>query len=304
MSNRLIAQDHRTFLWGASGDGGGEVWLGRNEKSPLAAKDICEWLVSLPSKFPPGSIFVMFAAGYDWTQLFRNMPYDKAWELWSGLPWSEKDMPTGAMSNRRRLMLWGNYGFRLYPSKYLEIAKFRDPNKIKDEKGKYNFESKIKIYDSFGFFQSAFIKAATGFGGDFLQPGELEILESGKSRRGEFTEIPFEEIRNYTRVELRMLARMMTRMRLALKDLDLQLTAWHGAGCIAEAMMKKDRVAEYYPEMPGEMDLDDLSDPLALSLRAYIGGRMEMIKQGTYIFKFWNYDISSAHPHTLRNCLT
>jgi hypothetical protein len=65
-------------------------------------------------------------------------------------------------------------------------------------------------------------------------------------------------------------------------------------------MMTKDRVTHYYPEMPDEIDFDNLSDPFASSFRAYFGGRVEMIKQGTHRPQFWNYDISSAYPHILR----
>jgi hypothetical protein len=267
---------------------------------PLTAKAICTWLVSLPQKFP-NAIFVMFAASYDWTQIFRDMPYEKAWELWNGLPWEEHTTPTGLRSNPRRLVLWGGFGLRFYPGKYLEIAKFRDPEKIKNDKGKFDFESQIKIYDTFGFFQSSFLKAASGFGGHFLQADERDILESGKARRVDFANVPFDEIKRYTRVELRVTARMMTHMRDALKGYDLALRNWHGAGCIAQAMMKADRITDYYPEISAEIDVDDFAEPLAWALRAYFGGRVEMIKQGVHRPKFWNYDISSAYPHIMRH---
>jgi hypothetical protein len=296
---RLIAQDHRTFLWGASGDDGRAVWLGDGRKLPLAGKNICAWLVSLSLQFP-GAIFIMFAAGYDWTQIFRDMPYEKAWEIQNGLPWSEQENSTGKMSNRRRWVLWGQFGLRFYPGKYLEIATFRNRDKIKNAEGKFDIEAKIKIYDTFGFFQSSFLKAATGFGGDFLQQAEREILEDGKSRRGAFVEVPFAEIQRYTLVELRVLARMITRLRSGLKELELTLRDWHGAGCIAQAMMTKDRVVDYYPEFTENVNIDDFSSPLAWGLRGFFGGRIELMKQGVYDAKFWNYDISSAYPHVQR----
>ena len=299
----LTAQDHRTFLWGASGDGGDVHWLGGNDKTPLAAKSILEWLVSLPKKFP-GAIFVMFAAGYDWTQIFRDMDYENAWELWNGLPWSEHDNPTGMRPNRRRVVLWREFGLRLYPGKYLEVGKFKDPNQIRDSKGNFNFESKIKIFDTFGFFQSSFLKAARGFGGSFLSSEENEILEDGKKRRGEFSQTQLSTIMRYTHVELRVLARMMARMREGLKDLDLKLTSWHGAGCIAETVMKKDQITNFYPEISSQSDVNDFSDPMAWALRAYFGGRVEMIKQGVHSRHFLNYDISSAYPHILRQLPT
>jgi hypothetical protein len=297
---QLVAQDHRTFLWGASGDNGRADWLGDVQKRPLEGKVICAWLVSLSLKFP-GATFVMFAAGYDWTQIFRDMPYEKAWELQSGLPWSEHDNSTGMMSNRRRWVLWGQFGVRLYPGKYLELATFRDRDKIKTTEGKFDIEAKIKIYDTFGFFQSSFLKAATGFGDGFLRPGEREILEDGKSRRGIFIEVPFLDIQRYTLVELRVLARMMTRLRSGLTELELVLKDWHGAGCIAQAMMIKDRVVDYYPEFTNDVNIDDLTLPFAWGFRGFFGGRVEMIKQGVCGATFWNYDVSSAYPHVQRH---
>jgi hypothetical protein len=137
-------------------------------------------------------------------------------------------------------------------------------------------------------------------GGDFLTPEQSEVLKSGKTRRGEFTNVPLANIMSYTQVELQVLARMMIKMREGLKGLDLKLRDWHGAGCIAQAMMAKDRVAEFYPEVSAEVSVDNLSEPLAWALRAYFGGRVEMIKQGVHKPQFWNYDISSAYPHILR----
>lgn len=298
-NRRLTAQDHRTFLWGASADGGDVDWLGGSNKTPLASKAILDWLVSLPKKFP-GAIFAMFAAGYDWTQLFRDMPYERAWELWNGLLWEEHDNPTGEKPKGRRWVLWGEFALCLYPGKYVKIGKLKDPARIRDNKGRLNLAARIKIFDTFGFFQASFVKAAMGFGGNFLSSEELEILTDGKSRRTDFARMPLPEIMRYTRVELRVLARMMTKMREGLKDLDLKLANWHGAGCIAQAMMIKDQVANYYPENSANEDVDDFSDPLAWALRAYFGGRVEMIKQGVHKQQFWNCDISSAYPHILR----
>ena len=295
----LSCQDHRTFLWGACGDGGNPVWLDEQDKRSLSSTAICNWLVSLSAKFPH-AIFVMFAAGYDWTQIFRDMSYEKAWELWNGLPWSERDTPTGMKPNRRRVVFWHEFGLRLYPGKYLEILKFRDPNNIKSAKGEFDFESKIKIYDTFGFFQSSFLKAARGFGGEILRQDEDEILESGKSRRNEFAKLPLGEIMRYTAVELRVLARMMTKLREGLKASELVLKDWHGAGCIAQIMIRNNGITEFYPDLSATIDVNDLADPLAWALRAYFGGRVEMIKQGAHNPKFWNYDISSAYPHILR----
>src|SRR5205085_682853 len=78
------------------------------------------------------------------------------------------------------------------------------------------------------------------------------------------------------------------------------LYSWHGAGCIAQAMMNDDQVRRFYPEYKGQFDSEDMVDPRSWSLRAYFGGRVEMIKQGVQTPKFWNYDISSAYPHILR----
>ncbi|MGH7978406.1 MAG: hypothetical protein ACREE6_03465 [Limisphaerales bacterium] len=294
----LKIQNHRTFLWGASGEDGLVDWLGVG-KAALSGRQICAWLVSLRKKFP-GAIFVMFAAGYDWTQIFRDLDYEKAWELWNALPWSEHDQPTGQIPNRQRFVLWHEFALRLYPGKYVEIAQLRDRNTIRDKKGKLDFVSRIKLFDTFGFFQSSFLKAAKGFGGDLLTADELNILEDGKSRRREFNERPLAEIINYTSVELRVLGRMMTSLRNGLKASDLKLRDWHGAGCIAQAMMNKDRVHEFYPEPGGVFDLEDLDDPRAWGFRAYFGGRVEMMKQGVHEQKFFNYDISSSYPHILR----
>ncbi len=65
---------------------------------------------------------------------------------------------------------------RLYPGKYLEIAKFRDRNRLRKANREFDFSTKIKCYDIFGFFASSFLKTAQGVRSNCLAHHELNII--------------------------------------------------------------------------------------------------------------------------------
>ncbi len=63
-----------------------EYWLGDENRTPLTAIEIFEWLTSLPDKYnvengyKHGVVFTSFAFNYDNTQILKGLPFEKAYE--------------------------------------------------------------------------------------------------------------------------------------------------------------------------------------------------------------------------------
>ena len=307
-----IAQPHRTFLWGARREGQTE-WLTNGDDAglsgdcePLSSEQILDWLCSLPSKFGDAK-FVMFAMNYDVMQALLDLPFKKAWEIQKQIPFKERDDPTGLRPSLSRKVFWKDFAICYLKNKYIEIGKLRDPARPSkyDKNGRhigndYLPGHLIKIDDSFGFFQCSFVKALEGMNkidpasGKHMicTPEEFEKIKADKARRGNFESAALRKIKEYTTLELLALSRMMEKLREGINALDLPVKSWHGAGVIAKALMKKYKVVEHYPEQV----VRDLAPHQKAALHAFFGGRIELIQQGVYKNKIWNYDISSAYP--------
>jgi hypothetical protein len=167
---------------------------------------------------------------------------------------------------------------------------------------------RIEIFDVVGFFQSSLLKAIKTFPG-LVTPEELEILKRGKADRGHVTK---ENVRDkmpglklYTANELKVTAKMMELVRITLETAvpgrPIKLKKWWGAGAIAQALL------EDYLGKGGRAKLGDIKTPLGSqdedsrrplewALRAYFGGRGELLKQGRTSGTLYLYDIASAYP--------
>jgi hypothetical protein len=295
-------QKQRTVLWGAASSDAGPLWLcpaqqGRAENPYCASEEILDWLVGLPAFFGP-AIFVWFGSSYDATQIFADLPYEKAWELQHGKPYpkdgDEMDVSNGGNSNR--FVLWGKFALCYLKQKFLTICLLRDRNNPRNSKtGKFEFLAQITIFDVFGFFQCSFIEAAKSIPGA-MSHAQAEIIESGKKLRGDFTIYDLRMIQKYTKCELIVMAQMMTALRETLLKLDLPITRWQGAGSIAGALLKRQGAKEHFRKP----DAVELTDPQTWAHHAFFGGRIELLKQGAQNGGLWNYDIRSAYPHHMR----
>jgi hypothetical protein len=167
---------------------------------------------------------------------------------------------------------------------------------------------RVEIFDVVGFFQSSLLKAIETFPG-LVTPEELEILKRGKADRGHVTK---ENVRDkmpglklYTANELKVTAKMMELVRITLETAvpgrPIKLKKWWGAGAIAQALLK-DYLGEDARAKLGDIKTslgsqeEDLRRALEWGLRAYFGGRGELLMQGLIWVTLHLYDIASAYP--------
>jgi DNA polymerase type B, organellar and viral len=297
---------HATYLWGASADGGEPIWLKdpatkSNDKRPLGARQIIDWLLSLPEQFalrdPRGAVFVMFTFSYDVTKILEELPYKTAWEICKG-----KTFPDDKGVSRdigRSPVLWKDYAISYCKGKFFRLSRLRDPDKpfTADKKGKriIDASAKITIYDTFGFFQSSFSAVADSMvNNGRAAKNEAELISAMKAKRSKFASETIEEIQAYTATELRLLARQLMELREGFKSMNLRLSGWHGAGAAASALVKRERFRDHYGD---DIAALDISPQQEAAHHAYFGGRIELLKQG-YLEKggLHVYDIASAYP--------
>ena len=150
---------HDTYLWGAASDDGRPPCLadgGRDAAASISglssAIEILDWLLSLPEQFGP-AIFIMFSFGYDFTQILKHLPYEKAWEI------EKRETYPDQNGKRKRIahspVLWKGYAISYVKGKSLDVWRLADPDKPYRGK-KLHTSAHIRIYDVFGFFQSSF----------------------------------------------------------------------------------------------------------------------------------------------------
>jgi hypothetical protein len=287
------------------------------DESGLSSARIFEWLLSQPRQFadrdPHGlqPIFAAFGASYDQAQILADLPNSRVGEFHTRKKWwlRERGLPDEA--RQQSIVLWGDYAVSGKPRKNIVLYKLRNPDRwwklIKGHKVP-DYVERIEIFDVVGFSQSSLLKAIETFPG-VVTPGELEVLKRGKADRGHVTKENVRDImpglKLYTANELKATARMMelvrTTLETAIPGRPIKLNKWWGAGAVAQALLK-DYLGKDARAKLGDIKTSlgsqekEVRRPLEWGLRAYFGGRGELLQQGRTSDPLHLYDIASAYP--------
>ncbi len=125
-------------------------------------------------------------------------------------------------------------------------------------------------------------------------------IQSARARQGvssyDFSNLLFEQIKKYCALELEALSKALTVLRDGFDKMDgIRLKAWTGSGAAAGAFIKKLELKDehYSPDIAS----NDLSSQQVRAHHAYVGGRIELLKQGyARNRELFVYDIASAYP--------
>ena len=244
------------------------------DKRPLDAVEILDWLLSLPEQFGP-AVFVMFSFGYDITQILKHLPYEKAWEIEKRETYPDRNGKTRRIAHSP--VLWKGYAISYVKGKSFDVWRLADPEKPYRGK-KLHTSAHIRIYDVFGFFQSSFsavVKSMVDSGRATKE--EADFIAAMKDRRDQFANEEIEQIKAYTTLELRLLARMMGDLRTGFEEIGLHLRHWHGAGAAASALIESQKLKMHYGR---DIAASNISPQQTAAHHAYYGGRIELLKQG------------------------
>lgn len=269
-SIRIGKQDQEYVMLCAS-NGTKDYSLVKQGNKPLSGTQFLDFLCEVV-KDNPRSIYVGFAFQYDVDMILKTIiNYEQGKALWDG----EKAVIKGPE--------W-NYHLSLIAKKRFNVQRF-------PKKGLTKPESSFVIYDTFGFYQSSFVKALEdNLGKDYEG---LKLIAEGKALRNSFAENDLEFMEKYCKLECRALVDLMRFLRDALETAGIEITNWYGAGAVAAALMKREGVKQHIVPIEDPAVLDSCK-------RAFFGGRIELFKMGHHEGPIYNYDINSAYPNAAR----
>lgn len=230
----------------------------------LGTAEALEFLLDTPA----GSHNVWFGGGLDWNCILRDLPLHGAFGSYEAL-------------HRTGHTVWEGYRIRYKPKKLFAVSR--------GVPGSSTYKSFV-LTDTLGFFQCSFEKAC---GGDSGHEGWLgcvpPIIARGKQEREHFDRWTLADIRAYNQAELEAHVTIMRRLRDALGEAGLVPHRYDGAGSVAAALMRREKINEYYAPWPVMMD--EAVAGAAHFGRIDVGGIGEFLGSG--------FDLNSAYPAAL-----
>lgn len=230
----------------------------------------------------PEATFGGFYLGYDFAQIFKTVPENRARYLWD----------QAYIDKRKRNGNSGN------PTPFpVEIDDWEvDALAFKRVKIRPIGESHwMYINDTGPFFQCSFLKAIDPENSPepVVTPEEYAEIKRGKEHR-DVAELD-DDMRYYNRLENRVWSRLMSQRALGMKSIGIKLDRAHyyGPGAAADAWLKN-------IDMPASKDIQ--VNPTfnmkywAAGLASYFGGWFEIFVHGIVPGISWEYDINSAYP--------
>jgi hypothetical protein len=145
----------------------------------------------------------------------------------------------------------------------------------------------VTLFDIHSFFDSGYADAL-----DSWQIGTEEqraAIHTGKANRADFIWLDIKAIREYFRLELRLMPPLCDRLRDVFADAGYVPRSWHGPGALARMALHRHGVYSAMAESPYAVSVAARS--------AFAGGRFELKYAGHFKGRIWNYDIHSAYPY-------
>ena len=271
---------HDTYLWGAAADDG-------RPPSWLMAAETTASTSDLSTQFRSWTGFSACRTNsvQPCLSCFRSATTSRKFSSTfhmrrRGKSKSARPIPTGTEQRRRIAhspVLWKGYAISYVKGKSFDVWRLADPEKPYRGK-KLHTSAHIRIYDVFGFFQSSFsavVKSMVDSGRATKE--EADFIAEMKDRRDQFANEDIEQIKAYTTLELRLLARMMGDLRTGFEETGLHLRHWHGAGAAASALIESQKLKMHYGR---DIAASNISPQQTAAHHAYYGGRIELLKQG------------------------
>jgi hypothetical protein len=234
-----------------------------NDTAPnhgLHTVDMLDFLLSIPRH--KSDLIIAFAFTYDTTKILQDLPYRNLWQFAS-----------------EGMTEWNGYRITGLPRKFFQV-----------ERG----DHRVKIWDTFSYWQMAFAKALRSSMGLFNERlrNVIGTIERMKAERANFDVISDAEILEYCYSECECLSVLYRDFLRHCDTMQLKPNRHSGPGAMAEAFFRKIQLKEYMPLVSGDY-LAGL--PLEIATRSYYGGRFETRALGC-IGDVIEYDLQSAYP--------
>jgi hypothetical protein len=182
-------------------------------------------------------------------------------------------------------VIWRGWRFDHIPRKFFTLERIGPDHKV--------IGKRFKIEDTFGFFNTSFLKALKqwGIGAEYW-----DMIERNKNERVNMTGIYSDEELEYNRIECVLLEQLMSAIAIECANVDIRPTYWTGAGALAQAALKRYK-APTYVEIP-----DAVREAAQYAFHA---GRFENGVTGPIVRPVHEFDKASAYAWaiTLLPCL-
>jgi len=241
-------------------------YLAAPAEEHLGTFQLLNFILSLPSN----ATIVGFGLGWDYSQWLRDLPLKER----SSLCHPELRAYLDAKGKRKYAFVRWN-GFALdFCAGRLSIIRGR---------------RRRTVWDVLRFFQSTYLSALEAWIPE-LPDDVRDFITRMKASREQLGD-DLEAERRYSLQECQYLAEMMHRYRQEWTALGLKIRSFYGAGSLAAAILRKQKIRRHFPK--------DKQQPFEFRLAAdaaYFGGRFENAVHGPVGLPVMEYDLTSAYP--------
>lgn len=252
----------------------------------------------------PEAAFVGFFLGYDFSQILKTLPEDKAWSLLTDQGLKKRTRKTSegfsfehpVHLDYERIADGGTgWDVRWLPNRRLSFRPALCDCAIRPNVNCPHPQSDwLHICDSGAFFQQSFmsvINPSAWLDDPICTQAQYDDILAGKERRS--SAALDDDMKRYNRLENELLANVMVRLDKGFRALGVKLTSdcWYGPGAAANRWL--DSIGA-----PRRKDMEKaLPEPVRQAVTySYLGGWFEVFAHGTIPGTVHEYDITSAYP--------
>lgn len=230
-----------------------------------------DFMIKQSQKTDKRTIHLWFGMSYDVNMVLRDVPRPLIALLWQG---KSVDFHHYNLSYRHR--------------KQFTIRLWNPKRKWRVENGTYkrHYLHSVTMWDSYGFFQSSFMDAIETWLSGSTEEQAIQEIKQLKLQRHAFHVSELERIEHYCGLEVDYLRQLGGVLHKYLREADICITRWDGAGAVAAGIYKKNNIKQHMAD----------TCVVEQAKYAYAGGRIELLQYGTYEKEVYTYDLNSAYP--------
>ena len=286
---RAMPRPHRYVMLANSN---GDVLEGHS----LSTRDCFDFLLNVARELPEKTRVrhIWFGSGYDTTMILKDLPREAVLAILK----NETQLPRHVWYDRGEWRLDRRrddphtgtcYAIHFINRKCFRLARFAPGKKfVRNAKGRNvpNYDARITLWDTFGFFQGSFVQSLKTFDVKIA----IEKMAAMKDKRSTFADADTDDMRAYCIEECKALRILMHTLFGHFWTAGLRPKRLDGAGAVASAALLTENVKQHIAPEPNHLRV-----PIAT---AFFGGRIELLQLGRTA-RLFAYDLSSAYPAAL-----
>jgi hypothetical protein len=250
----------------------------------------------------PQAAYVGFFLSYDFTQIIKSLPEDRARMLLTDRGVNARKRRNSGGNNKPFPVRYDGWEFDMLPGRRLQIRPQVCKCVENGERKCAHIQSEwMYVCDAGPFWQCSLLSAIDprGWREPVVSDAEFATVEFGKSARSmdldEYTR-DRSRVLEYMLLENDILQRIMTVLREGFLDIGVNLRKdqWYGPGQAAAAWYKRNGI-------PRRDDLEKAipADFWEAARQSYFGGWFEIFSHGIVPGRSHEYDINSAYPYII-----